>query len=359
MKSNDVKSAVLEKNQKVVIKNLPKEKLLPFECEIKVKAAGLCSSDISRAYGNSAYFYPLIMGHELAGEIIKIGSQVNDFSVGDQVCVFPLIPCFNCSSCEKKLYALCKDYSYFGSRRNGGFAETLNVNQWNLLKIPNGLSIQDCALIEPCAVALHAVEKLNLKIEERSQICILGAGFIGLIALQILKLIYPKCEIIIVDRNKYKLDIAAKYGAITQWSSDSNALAKFVSEHENRFNKVIELIGSPNTFKAALQITSQAGCVVWGGNITGDLKIEKSQVSSILRKELTILGSWNSTFKGSSQCDWQKVLGLISQGLCPSELVTKKIDLEEVNETLSKLFKHKNRINEYKAIKIMVMPNGQ
>jgi L-iditol 2-dehydrogenase len=359
MKANKVRSAVLEKNQKVVVRDLPEEDLLSSECEVKIKAAGLCSSDISRGYGASAYYYPLVMGHELAGEITRVGIDVVDrFSVGDQVCIFPLIPCFNCLSCDQKFYALCKDYSYFGSRRNGGFAERLNVNQWNLLRIPDGLSIEDCALIEPAAVALHAVEKLNLKIEEPSQICILGAGFIGLIAVQIINLIYPKCKIIIVDRNKYKLDIAAKYGVISQWVSDSKALENFVSENENRFNKVIELIGSPKTFSAALQIASQMACVVWGGNITGDLTLEKSQVSSILRKELTILGTWNSTYKGANQCDWEKTLNLISQGLHPSELVTEKINLEGVDKTLSKLYEHKNRIKEYKAIKIMVMPNG-
>ena len=189
MRTNKVRSAVLEKNQKVVVKNLFVEDLLPSECEVKIKAAGLCSSDISRGYGGSAYHYPLVMGHELAGEITRVGIDVQDsFNVGDLVCIFPLIPCFNCLSCNQKHYALCKNYDYYGSRRNGGFAEILNVNQWNLLKIPDGLDIEDCALVEPTAVALHAVEKLNLKFEEKSQICILGAGFIGLMAVKIINL---------------------------------------------------------------------------------------------------------------------------------------------------------------------------
>jgi L-iditol 2-dehydrogenase len=359
MRANKVRSAVLEKNQKVVIKDLPEEDLLSSECEVKIKAAGLCSSDISRGYGASAYYYPLVMGHELAGEITRVGIDVVDrFSVGDQVCIFPLIPCFNCLSCKQKLFALCKDYSYYGSRRNGGFAERLNVNEWNLLKIPDGVSIEDCALVEPTAVALHAVEKLNLKFEEQSQICILGAGFIGLMSVQIINRLYPQCEVVIVDRNQYKLDIGAKYVRTTQLLGDSKSWEAFLLENVNRFDNVIEFIGSPKTFSAALHIASQMACVVWAGNINGGLTLSKIQVSSILRKELTILGTWNSVYKGEKSCDWDKTLNLISNGLKPSELITSRISLDEIDNTLGKLYAHKNREKQFKAIKVLVNPNG-
>ena len=359
MITNKVRSAVLEKNQKVVVKYLPEKTLLSHQCEVKIKAAGLCSSDISRGYGGSSYLYPLVMGHELAGEIIKVGDDVNDqFSIGDQVCIFPLIPCFNCFSCKKKLFALCKNYSYYGSRCNGGYAERLNVNQWNLLKIPDGVNIEDCALIEPTAVALHAVEKLKLEFESESQICILGAGFIGLMAVQIINLFYPKCKVIIVDRNRYKLDIGVNYGATSKWVGDSNSWDVFLKENENNFDHVIEFIGSPKTFSAGLHIASQMSKVVWAGNINGDLKLSESQVSSILRKEITILGTWNSIYKGEKSCDWKKTLALISNGLKPSSLVTSRINLDEIDEILAKLYAHKNREKEFKAIKVIVTPNG-
>jgi len=359
MRTNKVRSAVLEKNQKIVVKNVFLEDLLPSECEVKIKAAGLCSSDISRGYGGSAYHYPLVMGHELAGEITRVGIDAQDsFNVGDLVCVFPLIPCFNCLSCNQKHYALCKNYDYYGSRRNGGFAEMLNVNQWNLLKIPDGLDIEDCALVEPTAVALHAVEKLNLKFEESSQICILGAGFIGLMAVQIINLFYPKCEVVIVDRNQYKLDIGSKYGATTQLVESSKSWKAFLLESLNKFNYVIELVGSPKTFSAALHIASQMAYVVWAGNISGNLTLNKVQVSSILRKELTILGTWNSIYKGKKYCDWVKTLDLISKGLKPSELVTSRINLEEIDSTLGKLYAHKNREKQFNVIKVLVNPDA-
>ena len=359
MRTNKVRSAVLEKNQKIVVKNLFVEDLLPSQCEVKIKAAGLCSSDISRGYGGSAYHYPLVMGHELAGEITRVGVDAQDhFNVGDLVCIFPLIPCFNCLSCNQKNYALCKDYDYYGSRRNGGFAEMLNVNQWNLLKIPDGLDIEDCALVEPTAVALHAVEKLNLRFEEESQICILGAGFIGLMAVQIINLFYPQCEVVIVDRNQFKLDIGSKYGAITQLVESSKSWEVFLLKNSNKFDYVIELVGLPKTFSAALHIASQMAYVVWAGNISEDLTLNKIQVSSILRKELTILGTWNSIYKGEKHCDWKKTLNLISKGLKPSELVTSRINLEEIDSTLERLYSHKNREKQFNVIKVLVNPDG-
>ena len=89
-----------------------------------------------------------------------------------------------------------------------------------------------------------------------------------------------------------------------------------------------------------------------------NLKLSESQVSSILRKEITILGTWNSIYKGEKSCDWKKTLALISNGLKPSSLVTSRINLDEIDEILAKLYAHKNREKEFKAIKVIVTPNG-
>ena len=103
------------------------------EIEISIVKAGICSSDVQRSMDNGAYNYPLIMGHELAGIISKIGNEnEDDFSVGEKVSIFPLLPCFGCNFCSKKLYSLCLNYSYYGSRCNGGFAEKIIVKKWNL-----------------------------------------------------------------------------------------------------------------------------------------------------------------------------------------------------------------------------------
>jgi len=97
--------------------------------------------------------------------------------------------------------------------------------------------------------------------------------------------------------------------------------------------------------------------MVWAGNISGDLILPKQQVSSILRKELTIIGTWNSIYKGKETCDWSESINMIKKGLRPSELVSLKIILEDIGSTLKKLYDHKSRKSRFNVIKVMVEPN--
>jgi L-iditol 2-dehydrogenase len=299
------------------------------------------------------------MGHELSGEIINVGSNSNcEFSVGDKVCIFPLLPCFKCPACEQKLFSLCKDYDYYGSRRNGGFSEYLNVKKWNILKLPNGVSTEDGALVEPTAVALHAVKKLNINKDSKTSLCIFGAGFLGLIATQIVDKLYPNCKITLVDRNQFKLDIGTKYQTKNQCVRDKESWDSFLSEKENSFDYVIEFVGTPETFSAVIDVAASKANAVWAGNITADLTLTKQQISSILRKELTIIGTWNSIYKGQKVCDWSESIDMINKGLKPSELVSLKIGLEDLDITLRKLHEHKKRKSKFNVIKVMVNPNG-
>ncbi len=97
------------------------------EVLVRVKAAGICGSDIPRIYNGGAYFYPLIPGHEFSGQVEKCGSAAENKWSGKRVGIFPLIPCGECGPCKKKQYEMCRKYSYLGSRRHGGFAEYVAV----------------------------------------------------------------------------------------------------------------------------------------------------------------------------------------------------------------------------------------
>jgi len=354
-----MRHAVLEKNKRIIISEFREKELLPDECEVRIEAAGLCSSDIHRAYGGGAYFYPLVMGHEIAGVLSRIGPDVgNDFKVGDKVTIFPLLPCFKCEACAQKLYALCQDYDYYGSRRFGGFTEKLNVKKWNLVKIPECVEVEDGALVEPTAVVLHALDKLKIFPNDVKSICILGAGFLGLIAVQVISKYYPRCKVSLVDRNQFKLNIGALNGATTHLVNDTSSWENFLHEEADSFDRVIELVGSPDTFSGAISVARPCSHIVWAGNISRDLNLSQDQVSSILRKELTISGSWNSVYKGEKVCDWEKTLKFMSEGLKPSDLVSLRIGLDEINETLEKLHAHKQRKDKYDVIKVLVHPNS-
>ena len=132
-------------------------------CVIEVKAAGICSSDIPRAFKKGAYHFPIILGHEFSGIVDKVADKNNENLLGKRVGIFPLIPCHQCSQCNSEHYETCSNYDYIGSRRDGGFAEYVAVPVWNLIELPDTISFKEAAMMEPLAVALHAVKLSGIK----------------------------------------------------------------------------------------------------------------------------------------------------------------------------------------------------
>ena len=353
--SKNVLAATLVENKKIEVRKISLPNIKLDEFEISILRAGICSSDVQRGMLNGAYHYPLIMGHELSGIISKIGNTMEkEFSVGEKVSIFPLLPCFKCNSCKKEIYALCDNYNYYGSRCDGGFAEKLIVKRWNLKKIPSNVSLENAALLEPMAVVLHAIDKMKIDENYTKNICILGAGFLGLLALQILNFKFPKCKVTIIDRNAYKLKIAKNISGKIKLIKSKKQLEQFIADKVNSFDGVFEFVGNSETYLASISLCRQNGKVIWVGNPMDDLNIPKKIVSSILRKEITLSGSWNSLYKSHNQCDWENGLLLMSKGINPASLITKKITLDEINETLTSMLNHKLRIKNYDIIKVML-----
>ena len=351
-----MKAVILTSNRKLSIINKSLNDLGNNHCRIKIQNAGLCSSDIQRSHDSGAYYYPIIMGHEISGEIAEVGKNIANYSVGDRVSVFPLLPCFNCEACVREMYAQCNDYSYFGSRTDGGYAEYLDVPEWNLFKLPDDVSFQDAALIEPLSVVVHALKRLDMiKVNNDNtpgSTIVIGAGFLGILAVQILRTKYPDLELSIIDRNALKLDIAGKYVNQKLQIDNSDKWLEFLSKHS--FHNVIEATGSPDAFRHTISLAAHEGNILWMGNITSELTLSKNLVSTILRKELSIQGTWNSMYRPQKPDDWKKSLKLIQNGVRPSELVTNWISLYELPDTLKKLYDHKMGKKIFDSVKVMV-----
>ena len=353
MSMNARKAAVLTENAAIEVQDRPYLAPAEGEVEVAISRAGICSSDIERGFNHGAYHYPLVMGHELAGVITATPVATSTFKEGDRVAIFPLLPCFDCISCRRKTYALCKNYSYYGSRRDGGFASHLNCREWNLMKLPDNVGMDDAALVEPTAVVIHALRKLALDAFDRS-VCVIGAGFLGLIAVMYMRHHFPQLDITLIDRNDDKIRAGAVLGADGVLLKNEDEWADFISVNADSYAKVIEFVGAPETFCHSVSLCEQGGTLVWVGNIIGDLTLPKKMVSSILRKELFILGSWNSFYQGEDFCDWQETLALMAGGFQPSRLVTTRIEIYELHDTISKLYRHKARKAEFITTKVMV-----
>ena len=351
-----MKAVVLTSNKKLEFLNVEKPVIQPDECLLAIKYAGLCSSDIYRAFDNGAYFYPLIMGHEFSGEIISIGSSVTNFKIGDKVVVFPLKPCFECESCQNKLYAQCIKYDYYGSRCNGAFSEFLNVKSWNLLKIPDGVSLIDACLLEPLAVVLHGIKKLELNDRENKVInmILIGTGFLGFMLIDLLSKMYPRIKIDVVDRNQFKLDLLTNKTNERFYLKNDQDWEDFLKNKKSFYSYVIELSGFSKNFERSIELNKQNGKILWLSNITGDLTLSKNNVSSVLRKEIKIIGSWNSNFKSNEHNDWEACLNLLESGYKPSNLVTQYIQLDDLPNTLHQMYSHKEDNKKIEYIKYVV-----
>lgn len=347
-------SLLHNKKLKLINKKISK-KVFPSQCRLEILYSGICASDIPRAFESMAYRYPLIMGHEFIGRVIKTGSKCKNFEIGDIVSAFPLIPCSiqsdkkSCIYCDKKKFNLCDNYDYYGSRRDGSFCEVLDVNEWNLFKLNKKHNLKLYSLIEPTAVSFNIIENLKKLLGSNLDILVIGAGYIGQIVSRILRNQGKKNHIYILDRNKFKLDFVKKYSFKQILVSKKNFKKKnFVSQFNSNFDIVIETTGKDTNFLNAMNFAKKDGTVIFAGNIDKKLLFTKNQVSNILRKQLTIKGIWNSSFKSKID-NWKKSEKFISNNFDMDQLITHVSELDGAAKLLKNIYlKKKGQIkNNY------------
>lgn len=297
----------------------PLPEIRPGWALVRVLAAGICSSDIPRIFEKGTYHFPMIPGHEFSGQVEKVADESGGQWVGKRVGVFPLIPCKECPSCEKGQYETCSHYDYIGSRRDGGFAEYVAVPVWNLIGLPETVSDVQGALLEPAAVALHAVKRV--KIFPGASVCVVGTGAIGLLAGQWAKILGAG-RVAVKGRSKSKRQIVQRCGLEYQ--------TEFRAGEE--YDCVIEAVGSVRALEESLLLTASGGRLLLLGNPDGPRGLSQNLYWRILRKQLTLIGTWNSSY-GSSDSDWADTVEAMRTGALKTDAVVshvlKKEDLRE------------------------------
>lgn len=325
-----MKALVLEADKKLVlhtnhpVADAPDERPAAL---VKVTACGICGSDISRGFGGKAYFYPLVMGHEFSG-VVEEPVEGGRFGKGARVAVFPLIPRNMDTDPANQTgnYAQSREYDYYGSRRDGAFSEYLRIPEWNLFRVPDHVDLLHASMTEPAAVALHGVRKM--RIQAGSDAVVFGAGPIGNMTAQWLR-IHGCARVFIVDIEPRKLQLAAEMGFEPVNARDVNPVEHIVSVTNGGVQYSVEACGLPLTFLQAVQVAGMFGEVVFMGNIAGEFKIGEKDFSNILRKELTIHGTWNSKITPVGIDDWTTVLKHLDRDLVVAPLITDKIPLSE------------------------------
>jgi L-iditol 2-dehydrogenase/galactitol-1-phosphate 5-dehydrogenase len=286
---------------------------------IRVSHSGICNSDIHRGFEGAAYRYPLIMGHEFSG-LVEEPAQGGKFPRGAPVVVFPLIPCRRCIACQTGDFAQCMNYDYLGSRRDGAFAEQVWAPDLNLFPVPDGVEMKDAALTEPCAVALHGVGKLSVRAGDTA--AVFGAGPIGNMAAQWLRA--RGCSrVFLVDIDREKLSLASSLGFTPVDSQRGDPAAQILEMTQGYgADRVVEAVGLPQTFLQAVMAAARFGEVLFLGNIRGSFQIGESDFSSILRRELTIRGTWNSRVVPAGRNEWTTVLSSLGRTIEVAPLIS-------------------------------------
>lgn len=324
----------------------PLPKVKSGEVLVKVKACGICGSDIGRVFKTGTYHFPTIIGHEFAGVVMN-----PDGTEGRRVGVFPLKPCFDCNACREGKYEMCSNYDYLGSRCDGGFAQYVAVPDWNLIDLPDNVSFEQAAMLEPSAVAMHALHRFcSLK---GKSLVIYGPGTIGNI-LVCLAHTLGVGKVMVVGRNDAKLNIARQNGASTIIKmAKEDAVARIFKETGgNGADCVIEGTGNDHCLDLAVHSLRGEGELVLMGNPQADMPLNKNTYWRILRKQLKVYGTWNSSFK-SEHDDWKAVLTLISEGKYhPESLITHKFPMPELMQGLEAM-----RDPEILTNKVMIVNN--
>lgn len=375
---------------------------------VAVKAAGICGSDIPRIYRTGAHRHPLIPGHEFSGVVESVGKETDSAWLGKRVGVFPLIPCGACGPCIKGQYEMCRNYGYLGSRRDGGFAEYVAVPAENLIELPDNVSFEEAAMLEPMAVAVHAVRRV-LPEESRAEsgptgpvnasgqtthgesrkpeqalpsetdgigqsmnqpqtdavapqavegilpagtgveetIVVFGLGTIGLLLTALLlergksrrKSGGSGGRILVIGNKDFQRQKILELGLSAEAYCDSRAqdAGRWILERTGgRGGDVIfECVGRNETLRQAVDSAAPAGRICLVGNPASDMALEREVYWKILRNQLTVTGTWNSSFSHKASDDWHYALERLSRkDLMPSRLISHRFSLEEMEKGL-------------------------
>ncbi len=338
-----MKALVLDEYMQLNYREFPKPEIEPDEVLIQVKACGICGSDVHGMDGSTGRRKPpIVMGHEASGVIVETGSEVKGWQVGDRVTfdstIYPLDDWYT----RKGHYNLSDNRKVLGVspgeyRKHGAFAEYVSVPAHILYKIPENVSFEQAALVEPVAVAAHAV---NIsKIQPGKSAVVVGAGMVGMFVVNMLKIAGAN-PIIAVDLDEKKLELAKEFGATHTFnSSDENVIEKIKELTKNRGADFgIEVVGISPTLNLCINSLRKGGIAVLVGNLKPEVTIP---LQKIVTTELSLLGS--CAING----EYELVLDLMASGnICVDKMISAVAPLSEGADWFIRLYNKEPGLNK-------------
>ena len=330
-----MKALVLEEYKKLVIDDVPAPEVAAGEVLVRVKSCGICGSDVHGFDGGSGRrIPPVIMGHEASGVVDQVGSNVNRFQPGDRVTFESMISCGHCGFCRRGAPNLCDKRRALGVscedyRRHGAFAELVNVPEHIVFPIPDNLSFDEAALVEPISVAVHAVNRTPIQLGDTA--VVVGAGMIGLLALQALRT--AGCgRIISVDLEDDRLAIARGLGADDILNSRNVDIPAVIREMTAGLGAdiALEAVGADATVRMSIDSVRKGGIVTLIGNVTPDVGFP---LQSVVTREISVYGSC------ASANDYPACLELMDRGaIKAAPIISASVPLDQGAEMFDRLY---------------------
>jgi len=325
---------LVETGKPLKITNLEIPQPAAGEILVRVRAAGICSSDIHYQDGRSRVTkLPITLGHEIAGEVAACGEGVTSFDPGDRVCLFYLVTCGKCMMCCTGRDNYCSEAKMLGKNIDGGFAEYLVVPERNAFPFPDSIPFSRAALMtDAVATPFHALKRAQVRTGDN--VLVIGIGGLGVHAVQIAR-IMGAGKIIAIDLSPEKLSLAKKIGATAVINPLEDNVEKEIEEITDGrgVDVAIELIGLTKTIRQAIDSTGPGGRTVVVGICPEEMNL--NPYHDLLLKERTILGSADQ-----SRADFPVIIELAARGrLDLSHSVSLELPLAEINRGLDMLRK--------------------
>lgn len=313
----------------------------PGQVMIRVGAAGVCGTDVHIFRGRFPASFPRVPGHEFAGEIAALGEGVTQFQVGQRISADPVIPCNTCDYCRHSKPHLCRSMEALGIEWDGGFATHCVLPAEQAVPVPDRVGFEAAALAEPIACCLHGLDLAE--VAPGDQVAIIGAGWIGLIMLQLVRL-RGASWVAISERVAAKRELAGRLGADRVVDPNAEDYEEVVSEAtQGGADLVIECVGSAPTAAATLSLVRDGGTVLLFGVAPQDAEITVRPFE-IYRRELRLIGSFSTPRKHAA------AIALLAGGRLQVEpLISGRFDLEGVGEAMELL-------EQGRAVKSLVVP---
>lgn len=339
---------LLKEYMNLELVDMPTPTIGPHDVLVRVRACGICGSDVHGLDGKTGRrIPPLVMGHEAAGEVVETGADVHDLRPGDRVTFDSTVYCGQCFHCTRGEVNLCDNREVLGVspgpyRRHGAFAEYVSVPRRIMYKLPDNLSYEQAALIEAVSVAVHAVGITPVRLGDSG--VVVGSGMIGLLTVQAVKL--AGCtRIIAVDPDDSRLELARQMGATATVNPKSVDAVEVIREMtEGRGADVaLECVGATDPIRTAIGAVRKGGAVTLVGNVAPDINLP---LQSVVTRQIRLQGSC------ASNGEYPACIALLSAGAIQvGPLISAVAPLEEGPSWFDRLYRH-----EPNLMKVILRP---